>query len=673
MFLFSCNEDGNKEGSKSNWDSNPTLDSFYNLAIGYVNMSNTDDAYVIAKDLQEKYKDNKEAQARYGLIMFYIHRKQNRLPSALEVGQEMVQLEPHVPAKVQVDIHFALGRIYKDMLNFNLANNEFLRAIEIGEEIGDISLLRDKENELGHLFFELRAFTEARLHYLKSLRYYQIQDSLFDIKYRQQEVYSNVALTYFEEGENDKALTYYDSCLYVINLMKDKFITENYNEDPPVKKVSLQNAEGVLLGNKGRVFERLGDFDMAEKFYIKSIELNNNRQNDLRDAALIKSYLSRIYILKRKFKEAESLLILSYKTLDSLKFAKDAISVLRLQADLSSEMGNDKGAVEILTKYIFQKDSLDRLVAGNNFISRYTDYQLVQKDNQVKLLEKENQLKEANVKFSVIGVVAFAVFFVVMIIFLIYTRKKNKDLASLNKEIQSANQSLHRSNHEKGKILAVVAHDLRNPIASIQGLSEVMKMDPRTADDLEKIQMIQNTCDSALLIIKDLIDASKVASIIDQNNANEIIDLEYNLSREVQKNRDKAAVKNIQISFESRAGGMNVVFNPNKFSRIIENILSNSIKFTGEKGFISVILSGTRTKALISISDNGVGIPESLLGKVFDQFTEAGRSGTKGEVSVGMGLSIVKEQIEAVGGKVWIESKEGVGTTVFMEFPIIEQ
>ena len=106
-----------------------------------------------------------------------------------------------------------------------------------------------------------------------------------------------------------------------------------------------------------------------------------------------------------------------------------------------------------------------------------------------------------------------------------------------------------------------------------------------------------------------------------------------------------------------------------KFMQIINNLVSNAIKFTHDNGIIKVHLEKLEKSVLLSVYDNGIGIPKSIQPILFDKYTNAGRKGIDGEQSIGLGLWIVKSVTQAHGGRVWFETKERKGTKFFVEIP----
>lgn len=106
-----------------------------------------------------------------------------------------------------------------------------------------------------------------------------------------------------------------------------------------------------------------------------------------------------------------------------------------------------------------------------------------------------------------------------------------------------------------------------------------------------------------------------------------------------------------------------------KFLRIINNLISNATKFTGDNGQINIHLERLEESILVTVADNGVGIPRSLQPVLFHKYSEASREGTQGEESVGLGMWIIKTLTEDHGGKIWFESELNKGTTFYLEFP----
>src|SRR5690606_15264878 len=106
-----------------------------------------------------------------------------------------------------------------------------------------------------------------------------------------------------------------------------------------------------------------------------------------------------------------------------------------------------------------------------------------------------------------------------------------------------------------------------------------------------------------------------------------------------------------------------------KFMQVINNLISNAIKFTFDGGIISVSIEEKQDSVLFTVADNGIGIPPKYHNGLFERFTEARRLGLKDEPSTGLGMSIIKTIVEWHNGRIWFDSKENEGSSFFIELP----
>ena len=226
-------------------------------------------------------------------------------------------------------------------------------------------------------------------------------------------------------------------------------------------------------------------------------------------------------------------------------------------------------------------------------------------------------------------------------------------------------------NASKDQILAVVAHDIRSPLFAMTGTLELLQLQSEQLSD-EQQQMIGMALESgqkAESMIQELLDVTRM-----DNEAFKLemekVDLKEILKEEVLEFRKRAEEKKIELELELPDNPMPVKVDKLRFSRVIDNLLSNAIKFTNENGKVEVVaVEKGSEEILITIKDSGIGIPKELQGQVFEKFSNAGREGTKGEASTGLGMYIVKTLVKKHGGKIWVSSKEGVGTKYHLTIP----
>lgn len=231
-------------------------------------------------------------------------------------------------------------------------------------------------------------------------------------------------------------------------------------------------------------------------------------------------------------------------------------------------------------------------------------------------------------------------------------------------DLKRMNMKLQQLNNTKDSILGIVAHDLRNPITAIIGLSDLLKVTPQETEHY--VNLINRSCNNALSIIVDLLDITelgndtfKLDTDTTELNAfiNDILVLENH----------NAINKNIKINFETNRDDIFVRINHDKFARVISNLISNAVKFSHSDSRIMISTLYNHNMVLIKVQDQGIGIPPVMQEVIFDKFTKAGRKGTAGEKSFGLGMSIVKQIVELHDGNIWLESEENKGTAVYIE------
>ena len=167
---------------------------------------------------------------------------------------------------------------------------------------------------------------------------------------------------------------------------------------------------------------------------------------------------------------------------------------------------------------------------------------------------------------------------------------------------------------------------------------------------------------------QDLLDISLLESE-DFLVQKESIELEEYLSTILSQFKRKAEEKNINLELDIRPDRLEARIDKHNFSRVIENLVTNALKFTEESGKVELNTYEEEDSIMIEVRDNGIGIPDKLKDYIFDKFSKARRLGTRGERTTGLGMSIVKMIVEKHLGQIWLESTEGVGTAFYISLP----
>lgn len=234
-------------------------------------------------------------------------------------------------------------------------------------------------------------------------------------------------------------------------------------------------------------------------------------------------------------------------------------------------------------------------------------------------------------------------------------------------------QELQTLNKTKDRFFSIIAHDLRNPFAGITGLAEIMETKINADSDLsEKLgrycRLIQATSKSAFSLLENLLLWAKAQTgEISVNRRN--LSIHSLLSYTLPLVDVNALKKNITI--ESLVLENDTVY-ADEFlvNTILRNLLTNAIKFTHSYGKITISVTKKNNYLEIAIQDTGIGIESGNLKKIFKIDSKINRQGTENEKGTGLGLILCKEFVEMQGGKIWIKSKVGIGSTFYFSLPI---
>lgn len=237
--------------------------------------------------------------------------------------------------------------------------------------------------------------------------------------------------------------------------------------------------------------------------------------------------------------------------------------------------------------------------------------------------------------------------------------------------LQTAVIELTELNKMKTKFLSNMSHEIRTPLNSIVGFSDVLydeSFGPLNQRQKEYVQIVLQSAKHLLDVINDILDMS----IIDQGRINLHMQLEdpnQLIFSVMNVTRHQADRKQLQISLCLDESLPPILLDPVRIKQVLYNIINNAIKFTPPGGSIEISSKYDQQQGIITIKDTGIGIPENVREKVFDEFFQAEHSYKKLFDGVGLGLPLSRKLIEMHQGKINLTSEVGVGTTVCISIP----
>lgn len=236
------------------------------------------------------------------------------------------------------------------------------------------------------------------------------------------------------------------------------------------------------------------------------------------------------------------------------------------------------------------------------------------------------------------------------------------------------NKILEQLNHTKNKFFSIIAHDIRNTVASIAGFSDILQNQYDNLTEIEKqksVQFIYYSSSALLNVLENLLEWAKI-----QMDKMEIMPIYFDLMEECRLILEfvdmQAKTKKITLKLVG-PHSLQVFADKNMIRSVLINLISNAIKFTHPDGIVEVFVEKEETFCKVSIKDSGVGIKEELLSQIFTMGSHLKTSGTANEKGTGLGLILCKEFVEKNGGKIWVESTFNVGSIFYFTIPLSEK
>ncbi|WP_066839779.1 PAS domain-containing sensor histidine kinase [Rufibacter ruber] len=240
---------------------------------------------------------------------------------------------------------------------------------------------------------------------------------------------------------------------------------------------------------------------------------------------------------------------------------------------------------------------------------------------------------------------------------------------TVHKEYQA---NLLKFNSKKNATLEILSHDLAAPFTNIEGMVELLEgelLQGSGPSAMNLVQFIKDNAKKGSDLIRDFIDNEFLESsqiVLHKERVNICQRLQIMIEN-YQQMGESLLAKNFELVLPGEPVYM--YLDVMKMMQVFNNLISNAIKFTYDQGTISVALEDKGDSVLVAVTDDGIGIPDSLKPNLFDKFTSSRREGIKGEKSIGLGMSIIKKIVELHNGKVWFESTEDAGSTFYVEIP----
>ncbi len=556
------------------------------------------------------------------------------------------------------------GKALLQLREYNEAYACYYEGIKVIQSTHDTLQFSQFSGRLGTVCYEqgdyLHAVNYFRECFQEKLKYQTGKNDFLRFR-EQQGNLDNIGLCYSKSGMPDSAIYYFYKALDYINTYGPQLSSVS-----EVKEF-IDVEQGVIYGNLGTAYFNKGDFKTAETFYNKTISINKREGMEISDAHLTQLKLAELYLKTSRLDEANALLQHYRATIDSGRRSDKHLATkwYKLEADYYNLMQQPDKAGSYLNIYTKQTDSIT--AANKKFVSIDFNkaYEDINQQDSFLTLKKENETQnESNI---------IVIFFLAATIGVaIFVSKSNKQLKELNQQVIKQNKEMHQaldaleqSHKENTRMMEVVAHDLRDPLATIKSMATLLteeEVDNKTQQEF--LSLIQTSSSALLAMISDVLSTN----IAKEEMRKEPVNMKELLQYCVDMMKFKAHNKKQDIILQADDCALEI--DREKIWRVLNNLINNAIKFSPEATTIKVEMHKEQDAVQISIKDSSSGISDELMDKVFEEVTETNKVITpRQKLPFSAGLFISKQIVEALGGRIWVESKKDEGTTFYIEFP----
>ncbi|WP_417602620.1 ATP-binding protein [Owenweeksia hongkongensis] len=567
----------------------------------------------------------------------------------------------------------------------------------IYQNIGDSSDLSDAYMNFGNVYTEM-GFFEKGLNYYKSAEHYLPKNSEW-LHYNLAYLYYNTSQTFMDLGDFINTQEYLNKAEH--NAIQDSA----YELLFAIKNV---NAELLLIEGKdeeARKYAQLA-LNQAKEYgdlleQSKSLELlaqvHANYGNHTKAISFQKKALGKAIEfgdpveIAKQYGHLSTIMLSSGKNQAALEYAEiaqryaDTVKSQLLHKDIALVLGQafesnnfPKEALQAYKTYYAYKDTLAKINIHERILLTQNKIQ----SQEAELLKAKNSFQQSVIKQDRIVMIGIGTAFILALIILLILLKslrrkhhsqqiiegKQKLLNAKSEELNNTNQALRQLNEGKDKLLSILTHDLKQPFNQTLQLLEILDHEMNEDEDLRELtRRVKDTVENTKGTVDNLLTwtKSQFTNLKTRPKAVLIRPLAMELRAEFTNAIEQKRI-NFQIEMEP---GLKVLADPNHLEIILRNLLQNAVKFSNSEGEINLRAVKEKENVHIEVSDDGKGMDQEQIKKLFDVNAHFSTPGTLNEKGTGLGMLIVNDFVQENNGQLEVKSKPNKGSTFRIILP----
>jgi len=534
-----------------------------------------------------------------------------------------------------------IGEVYEAQGNIPEAMRYYYNSLSIADSIGKPVGIARSALKVAGLYIKIEKYNNAKMYLAYAIDEFEKDGFLRGLH----QAYLLKGDYYSHQNIADSALINYDKALTYLVTLKDK---QGY---------------ATVIAKKAKVYEYQGKFNESISGYFEALDTFKTI-GDKKEIVYVYVSLALAYQHKLNYKKAIYYANLAKSQAQQLGLPNEKKEAFYRLFEIYKTTNKQSLALNYLESYMFLMDSLIHS-------SESWRVEQMRKSYDLEMQLKENKLKAAIIanqaltiennkllrNFLIILVSVVCMLTVLIWYWLNHSKKINKQLTI--------------ANEEKNEAISLISHDLKSPFNKIKGLTHLLELELNSNEDsikelLSKINIITH---EGLSLVQNLVDI-KALNSGSYHIKNSLFELNEFLQQRVQGFEQVAKSKNIKLNYHGLESNCNVLSGANSVARIFDNILSNAIKFSPEGGTIGIDCSIQGNSFSFSISDNGIGIDQNDINKIFGKYKTGEACPTGSELSSGLGLAIASSLIRKLKGSIDCISEKGKGATFIVSLPL---
>ncbi|MBS1681059.1 MAG: tetratricopeptide repeat-containing sensor histidine kinase [Bacteroidetes bacterium] len=613
------------------------------------------------------------------------------IKNAIEAAEQAVQLsEAKNLLWGKGYSYFYLASLYQASGDFSTSTKYNNLALNIAFQRKDSLSLASCYNNLGLNYYSFGKYDEAYFYYTQS---YQLARLLKKDSLGMAIALHNIATVFKELGQYDRALDYLKLSQTISTAIKDRESKAyNYDEIGDIfrkkklydsalhalkysihvareLKMNVIDLESRTLNNVARTYLDIGDNAKALHYY-DTVHAIFEKTEDEFGLAQVDLGRAMVYMKEKKFDQALKLMESSAEVAKKTNAWSLGFECFKNLAALHEQKGDYKKALDYYKQFKSLEDSLFSQGMQAKLLQDQIRFETASKEDQIKALTKLEEMRKDEIKKQSLIRNILAVTMALTIFLLINVYRSGQRRVRINKllmehqdEIKKRSIELEQLNEVKDKFFSIISHDLRSPMNALSAILDLMDQDRIKPEEFSRLNkelrkqfthtksLINNLLDWALL------QMDKLKTQPEKFDLRTVVDDNFKMLASLHLKEIIMLNKVAPGTFGW--GDLNIV------NLVLRNLILNGLKFTESGGTIEVASREEGNDLVISIKDSGIGISPEVQALLFEKTSGYTTRGTANEKGTGLGLILSKEFVEKNGGRIWLESEVGKGSTFF--------